>query len=75
MKDNRLIDGRAVQTRILADVSSYVEKTAKSNPIGRLVSISIGEIPEVAVYIRNQAKAAEKVGIPFGAIILASRST
>ena len=65
MKDNRLIDGRAVQARILADVSSYVEKTANSNPIGRLVSISIGEIPEVAVYIRNQAKAAEKAGIPF----------
>ena len=69
MKDNRLIDGRAVQARILADVSSYVEKTANSNPIGRLVSISIGEIPEVAVYIRNQAKAAEKAGIPFEQIL------
>ena len=33
--------------------------------MGRLVSISIGEHPEVAVYIRGQARAAAKVGLEF----------
>ena len=66
MKENRLIDGRAVQTRILDDVKQQVEKFAASgSPTGRLISISIGDVPEVDVYIRNQARAAEKCGIPF----------
>ena len=65
MKDNRLIDGRAVPDRILSEVSAYVKQTSAMHPIGRLVSISIGNIPEVAVYVRNQSRAAEKTGIPF----------
>ena len=64
-KDHRLIDGRAVQARILSQVVDYVVQASAKHPIGRLVSISIGDIPEVAVYIRNQARAAEKTGIPF----------
>jgi len=65
MKDHRLIDGRAVQARILSQVADYVKNASGASPIGKLVSISIGDIPEVGVYIRNQAKAAEKVNIPF----------
>lgn len=38
---------------------------AAKRPLGRLVSISIGEHKEVAVYVRGQAGAAKKVGIPF----------
>jgi len=64
MKDHRLIDGRAVQARILSQVTDYVKSVSGSSPIGKLVSISIGDIPEVAVYIRNQARA-ESVNIPF----------
>lgn len=60
--DPRLIDGRAVQTRLLDEVASAVREAGN---IGRLVSISIGDNPEVAVYIRNQARAAERAGIPF----------
>ncbi len=65
MKDNRLIDGRAVQTTILAEVRTRLENFAHTKPIGRLVSISIGDNPEVAVYIRNQVRAARAVSIPF----------
>jgi len=64
-KDNRLIDGRAVQARILSQVGDYIKQTSARYRIGRLVSISFGDIPEVAVYIRNQERAAEKSGIPF----------
>ncbi len=63
--DTRLLDGRALQTKILNEVRAFVEETASAKPIGKLVSISIGDVPEVAIYIRNQARAAEKAGIPF----------
>ena len=67
-RDHRLIDGRKVQARILARAADSVRQCAAQNPIGRLVSISIGDNPEVAVYIRNQARAAAKAGIPFDQI-------
>ena len=65
MKDHRLIDGRAVQARILDEVRQEVERVSEGKAIDRLVSISIGDVPEVEVYIRNQARAAERAGIPF----------
>lgn len=70
VKDNRLIDGRAVQKRILEDVRCRIEKLHHIQPIGSLVSVSIGDRPEVAVYIRNQAKAASIAGIPFHEVCL-----
>jgi methylenetetrahydrofolate dehydrogenase (NADP+)/methenyltetrahydrofolate cyclohydrolase len=65
MKDNRLIDGVAVRERILGEIAARVEEVKKDHPIGRLVSICIGENPEVGVYVRGQARAAARVGIPF----------
>lgn len=66
MQDNRLIDGRAVQRRILNQVRDEVDRLEeKGVPPGRLISISIGEVPEVDVYVRNQERAAARVGIPF----------
>ena len=63
--DNRLIDGRAVQTRMLKDIEQEAAALSKDGQMGRLVSISIGDVPEVAIYIRNQERAAAKAGIPF----------
>ena len=60
MKDNRLLDGRAVRDRILDDVAERVREAAATHAIGRLVSISIGEHKEVAVYVRGQANAARR---------------
>ena len=65
MLDHRLIDGRAVRDRILDSVAARVHAGVAKHKLGRLVSISIGEHKEVAVYVRGQASAAKKVGIPF----------
>jgi methylenetetrahydrofolate dehydrogenase (NADP+)/methenyltetrahydrofolate cyclohydrolase len=66
MKDHRLPDGRAVQARILEDIRNKVETFAVAGKsVGKLVSISIGDVPEVDVYIRNPARASGKCGIPF----------
>ena len=65
MKDNRLLDGRAVRDRILGDVAERVRAAAAKHTIGRLVSISVGEHKEAAVYERGQVSAAKKVGLRF----------
>ena len=65
MRDHRIIDGRAVQQKLLGEIAQFVEKLTQEKPIGRLVSVSIGDVAEVDVYIRNQERAAGKVGIPF----------
>jgi methylenetetrahydrofolate dehydrogenase (NADP+)/methenyltetrahydrofolate cyclohydrolase len=63
--ENRFIDGRKVKSRILHHVSEYVKEHTNNDMIGKLVSVTIGDTPEVDVYVRNQKKAAEKVGIRF----------
>lgn len=60
--DNRLINGVDVKKRIIAEVADY----ASAHPnMPRLVSILVGDVPEAAVYVRNQARGAEQAGIPF----------
>ncbi|WP_323717922.1 bifunctional 5,10-methylenetetrahydrofolate dehydrogenase/5,10-methenyltetrahydrofolate cyclohydrolase [Paracoccus aminovorans] len=63
--DHRLIDGRAVQARILNEVREEFDRARESWPVGRLVSVSIGPSPEIEVYVRNQARGAERAGLPF----------
>ena len=65
MEDHRLLKGAPVRQRIFTEVTERVAVAQKTHPIGRIMSISIGDHPEVAVYIRNQARAAAEVGIPF----------
>jgi methylenetetrahydrofolate dehydrogenase (NADP+)/methenyltetrahydrofolate cyclohydrolase len=65
MIDNRLIDGRKVRDRILRGVAERVALAAAKRPIGRLLSISIGENKASAVYVRGQESAARKVGLEF----------
>ncbi len=60
--DPRYLRGAPVKDRILAEVNAYVKTAGR---VGRLVSVSIGDVPEVAVYVRNQAHAAQKAGLPF----------
>lgn len=62
MADPRYLKGAPVKDRILAEVNAYVNSAGR---VGRLVSISIGDVPEVAVYVRNQARAAQTAGLPF----------
>ncbi|WP_298358203.1 bifunctional 5,10-methylenetetrahydrofolate dehydrogenase/5,10-methenyltetrahydrofolate cyclohydrolase [uncultured Litoreibacter sp.] len=56
------LDGRAVAARIFDECRAQIEM--QSN-IPWLVSISIGDNPEVAVYMRNQARGAERAGLEF----------
>jgi methylenetetrahydrofolate dehydrogenase (NADP+)/methenyltetrahydrofolate cyclohydrolase len=65
MKDNRLLDGRAVRDRILDEVAERVRQAAARHAIGRVVSISIGEQQAAAVYVRGQTTAAKRVGLRF----------
>ncbi len=63
--DHRLISGTAVKDRILAEVRAYTDAANVAGRLGRLVSISIGNTPEVAVYVRNQARGAALAGMRF----------
>ena len=65
LTDPRYLDGRALQQRIVASVREELEQLKATGKVGRLVSIAIGDIDAVAVYIRNQKRVAEKTGIPF----------
>jgi methylenetetrahydrofolate dehydrogenase (NADP+)/methenyltetrahydrofolate cyclohydrolase len=65
MIDNRLLSGRPVRDRILTNVAERVALAKATRPLGRIVSVSIGENKAAAVYVRGQASAARKVGIRF----------
>jgi methylenetetrahydrofolate dehydrogenase (NADP+)/methenyltetrahydrofolate cyclohydrolase len=65
MIDNRLLDGRKVRDRILGQVAERVKIAATKRPIGRLLSVSIGENKASVVYVRGQESAARKVGLRF----------
>ena len=67
IKDNRLIDGIVVKKRIIAEIKQYAENFTK---MPCLVSILIGDVPEAAVYVRNQARGAEQAGMPFMQVII-----
>ena len=54
-EDHRLLRGRDTRARILKNVTAAVDA---EGVVGRIVSIMIGNTPEVAVYIRGQARAA-----------------
>ena len=64
-RDPRLLYGADIRTRILDAVKADVARLGKRRKVGRLVSVGIGEVEEIAVYIRGQARAAEAVGLPF----------
>src|SRR4051812_19457494 len=65
MIDNRLLNGRPIRDRMLDEVTMRVRAAAAAHPIGRLISITIGEQKAAAVYVRAQANAAAKVGFRF----------
>ncbi len=66
-RDPRLLYGKAVRQRVLREVRETVSEISAKRRFGRLVSIAIGDASEIDVYIRNQARAAASVDIPFDA--------
>jgi methylenetetrahydrofolate dehydrogenase (NADP+)/methenyltetrahydrofolate cyclohydrolase len=63
--DHKIIDGRAVAMEIRAEVEEGVERLKGCGWRPKLVSIAIGDAEPVMLYIRNQRRAAEKIGIDF----------
>ena len=63
--DYRDIDGKAVAATMLAEVTVGVQDLVAANWQPRLISIRIGDDSAVNLYIRNQQRSAQKVGIEF----------
>ena len=55
---SRLLFGANIRKRILDEVVAYIARLANRRKVGRLVSVGIGEVEEITVYIRGQARAA-----------------
>lgn len=64
-RDQRFLYGKEVRQQILESVRTDFERLSKRRKLGRLVSVAIGDIEEISVYIRGQARAADSVGLPF----------
>ena len=60
-RDPRLLYGADIRERILDEVAADIAPLANRRKVGRLVSVGIGEVEEIAVYIRGQARAAAAV--------------
>ena len=60
-RDPRLLYGADIRKRILDEVAADIARLATRRKVGRLVSVGIGEVEEIAVYIRGQARAAAAV--------------
>jgi 5,10-methylene-tetrahydrofolate dehydrogenase/methenyl tetrahydrofolate cyclohydrolase len=62
-RDPRLLYGADIRNRILDEVAADIARLATRCKVGRLVSVGIGEVEEIAVHIRGQACAANAVDI------------
>ena len=60
-RDPRLLYSADIRKRILDEVAADIAPLANRRKVGRLVSVGIGEVEEIAVYIRGQARAAAAV--------------
>ena len=60
-RDLRLLYGADIRKRILDEVAADIARLATRRKVGRLLSVGIGEVEEIAVYIRGQARAATAV--------------
>lgn len=57
--------GKPVADRILGEVAGQVEDLKRAGWKPKLVSITVGDVSSVDVYVRNQRRTAERVGIEF----------
>ena len=61
--DHKIIDGKKLAQAVKDDVRERVIKLKELGWTPRLVSIDVGDSAAVSLYIKNQQRAAEKVGI------------
>ena len=62
-RDLRLLYGADIRKRKMDEVAADIARLATRRKVGRLVSVGIGEVEEIAVYIRGQARAVAAVDI------------
>lgn len=60
-RDPRLLYGADIRKRKMDEVAADIARLATHRKVGRLVSVGIGEVEEIAVYIRGQARAAAAI--------------
>lgn len=63
--DTRYLKGGPVAARIIAEVRVAAEQAAAEGFAPKLVSIAVGDVAAVDVYVRNQRAKAEQAGIGF----------
>lgn len=62
---HNVLRGKPVADEILTGVRSGVEELARAGWPVKLVSMTVGDVPEAALYVRNQARVADRAGIQF----------
>ena len=62
---HKLLSGKPVSERIMAEVAEGVAELEAQGWAPRLVSITVGDVEAVGVYVRNQRRKAESAGIAF----------
>ena len=63
--DTRYLKGAPVAARIMAEVRAAAEKAKEEGFPPKLVSITVGDVAAVDVYVRNQRAKAQQAGIDF----------
>ena len=63
--DHKDINGREIASKILDDVRENSVVLSESGWAPRLISIMIGDIQEVHLYVRNQRRQADRCGVLF----------
>jgi len=59
------LDGRAIAASIHDKLTPEIERLVESDWPPRLVSVTIGDVDAVEIYVRNQKRTAAKLGISF----------
>ena len=65
MNQSKIIDGKKVAATLLQSVQDEVSELSQSGWPPKLISIKIGDNSAVDLYVRNQKRKAEEVGITF----------
>jgi methylenetetrahydrofolate dehydrogenase (NADP+) / methenyltetrahydrofolate cyclohydrolase len=60
-----LIDGKAIAARMKADTRAKAEALSAAGWVPKLVSISVGDVAAAELYVRNQSRQADAVGVAF----------
>ncbi|MCM8808498.1 MAG: bifunctional 5,10-methylenetetrahydrofolate dehydrogenase/5,10-methenyltetrahydrofolate cyclohydrolase, partial [Candidatus Omnitrophica bacterium] len=70
-----LIDGKIISEKIKEEVKKEIEFLRSKGIVPKLVSISVGENPASSVYINQQKKNCEKIGIDYEVLNLPENLT